>query len=227
MTPLTFGALEGEAKARHLAVLGAFHPEADDDAPEGMGTLLMLGPDEPGFWPAFTAAPEYQDGKPDPMDRWSKRVIGAWADTRGGRAIFPADGPPYAPFYSWALRTGRLHASPILLLVHDCAGLMVSFRGALALPERIALPDPPPSPCDSCTARPCLTACPVDALGPRGYDVEGCKGWLRGAGTDCREAGCRARRACPVSRRHGRLPEQSAFHMRAFLGPGVQEPGTS
>ncbi|MWD26563.1 ferredoxin [Aquicoccus sp. SCR17] len=210
--------LEHQARRRHLAVLGGFHPGPEDSAPEGTGTILMLGPDEPGFWPAFTAAPEYRDGQPDPMDRWSKRVIGGWAATLGGTALFPSDGPPFAPFYSWALRTGRIHASPIRLLVHDAAGLMVSFRGALALPARLDLPPAPPSPCEGCPA-PCLTACPVEALSPEHYDLDACRDWLRGPGTDCMDRGCRARRACPLSRRHGRLDAQSAFHMRAFLGP--------
>lgn len=209
--------LEAEAQARHLRILGGFHPTAEDAAPKGCGTLLMIGPAEPAFWPAFQASPEFVDTRPDPLDRWSKRVLGGWAADLGARAVFPSDGPPYAPFIAWAKATGRVWNSPAGILVHDQAGLMVSFRGALALAEHIALPPPPPCPCNGCD-KPCLTACPVGALGAdRVYDVPKCKGYLdTGQGRDCMTRGCAVRRACPVSQSYGRAEAQSAFHMRSF-----------
>lgn len=184
--------------------------------PEGCATLLLIGPAEPGFWPVFRASPEMADGAPDPLDRWSKRVLGGWAGTLGAQAVFPSDGPPYAPFIAWAKATGRVWNSPAGILVHDRAGLMVSFRGALALPWRVTLPPAPPCPCDGC-AKPCLTACPVAALGSGGYDVPRCKAYLdRAAGQDCMTRGCAVRRACPLSQSYGRAEAQSAFHMRSF-----------
>ncbi len=217
---MTYAALSTAARARHLRILGGFHPTDEDKAPKGTGTLLLLGPDEPNFWPALQASAEWQNGDPDPVDRWSRCVISDWARDIGATPLFPFGGPPYQPFFSWALRTGRIHASPILLLVHDRAGLFVSFRGALALPDRIDVPPAPPSPCLSCETQPCRTACPVAALQPEGYDVPACKAHI--AGPDdaaCLTRGCAARRACPVSDAFGRLPEQSAYHMRRFLEP--------
>ena len=41
-----------------LAVFGGVHPGPDDGAPPGTGTLLLLGPDEPGFWAHVTAEAE-------------------------------------------------------------------------------------------------------------------------------------------------------------------------
>lgn len=217
---MSYQRLQAEAEARHLTILGGFHPVSEDAAPEGCQTLLMLGPDEPNFWPAFQASSEACDGKPDPMDRWSARVIGLWADDLGAIALYPFGGPPYLPFFSWAERTGRIHASPIRLLVHDSAGLFVSFRGALSLRTHIELPPAPPAPCATCLDTPCLDACPVQAFDGTGYDVPACKTFLGSdAGADCMTRGCRARRCCPVSARYPRLPAQSAFHMKAFKGP--------
>ena len=177
----------------------------------------MLGPAEPGFWPHVRAAPEFADGAPDPLDRWSARVIGDCARRIGATALFPFGGPPYRPFIAWARRTGRAWPSPVGLLVHDRAGLMVSYRGALALRDRLDLPAPPAWPCATCAGRPCLGACPVAALDDRGYDLAACHGYLDTRdGRSCLTGGCLVRRACPVSRDHGRLPEQSAFHMKAF-----------
>jgi hypothetical protein len=216
---VTYAGLDRQAKARHLSLLGGFHPIQKDQAPEGTKTLLLLGPDEPAFWPALTQSLEWQDKAPDPVDRWSERVIRAWADEIGATALFPFGGPPYLPFFSWAERTGRIHASPIRLLVHDTAGLFVSFRGALALPMHIDLPQPPHAPCETCTAQPCRTACPVSALNGESYDVDACKTYLATPkGDGCMSQGCAARRACPVSQGFPRLAAQSAYHMTAFKG---------
>ncbi|WP_342769547.1 ferredoxin [Roseovarius spongiae] len=213
VSPGLSGVIDAAAKAR-LMVMGGLR--------EGGGTIVLLGPGR-GFWPHFRDAPEMRDGAPDPVDRWSQRVIGAMAAELGAEALFPFGGPPYQPFLRWAIASGRAWQSPAGMLVHDEAGLMVSYRGALRFDHVIALPAPPDAaPCATCDGQPCLTACPVDALSAaRGYDVAACHAHLdRPAGRDCMEEGCRARRACPVSQRFDRTAEQSALHMRAFHPAG-------
>jgi hypothetical protein len=202
-----------------LAVLGAFHPESGDGVPGGCGTLVMAGPDGPAFWDVFQDSAEFAGGAADPLNRWSERVLGGVAETLGAEALFPFGGPPWLPFIGWAKRTGRAWGSPVGLLVHEDAGLFVSYRGALALRERVALPEPGVAPCPAC-AKPCLSACPVGALTGEGYDVPACKAFIATkAGRGCLERGCAVRRACPVGA--GLRPEaQSAFHMAAFRGTG-------
>lgn len=185
--------------------------------PPGTRSLLLLGPAEPGYWPHVKAQPEWQDGAPDPVDRWSRRVIGRLACDLRAKAIFPFGGPPYHPFYQWALRTGRSWDSPVRLLVHPGQGLMFSCRGALALKQVVDLP-PAAKPCDACP-QPCLTACPVGALTGAGYDLPACHAFLdTPAGQGCMTQGCAVRRACPVSQTYARLPEHSAYHMAVFQG---------
>jgi len=202
------------ARGHNLAALGALHL-APDEVP-GHASLVLLGPGGPGFWPHVTASPEFADGAPDPLDRWSRRVIGALARDLGAQALFPFGGPPWPPFTAWARRSGRAWPSPVGLLVHDTQGLMLSYRGALALPHRLALPPAAARPCDSCADRPCVTACPAGALVPDGYDVPACKSDLDRPGNDCMARGCAVRRACPVSGGAGRSDSQSAFHMGYF-----------
>jgi hypothetical protein len=219
MTVLDLPALDTRLAAQGLSVFGGFHPDPGaPQVPAGTATLLLIGPQEPGFWAHLTAQPEWSDGRPDPLDRWSRRVVGRIACDLGAKALFPFAGPPWLPFYDWALATGRAWPSPLRLLVHDRAGLMVSYRGALALKDRIDLPTPPAAPpCADCAGQPCRVACPAGALTPAGYDVPACHGFLDTApGADCLGAGCRVRRACPVSETYGRLPQQSAYHMRLF-----------
>lgn len=206
--------IAARAGAVQLEVLGGFTCEGDPALPQGTRTLLMLGPREPGYWAAVHASDEW--GGPDPVDRWSRRVVGQLACDLGAKALFPFGGPPYQPFYTWALRTGAIWESPVKLLVHGSQGLMVSFRGALALKEVVDLPPPPNRPCDAC-ARPCLTACPVGALTGAGYDVPACHSHLdRPEGASCMSGGCLVRSTCPLSLAYARMPEQSAYHMRQF-----------
>ncbi|MCY7289554.1 MAG: hypothetical protein LH624_15250 [Cryobacterium sp.] len=211
-----YAAVEARAAAHRLMVMGGFHAENDPTLPKDTRSLLLLGPAEPGFWPHLTAQPEW-DGAPDPVDRWSRRVIGRLACDLGAKALFPFGGPPWHPFVTWATRTGRAWESPVRLLVHDVAGLFVSYRGALALREAVDLPPPSARPCDTCAAKPCLSACPPRALTGDAYDVPACHAFLETPpGDGCLTGGCQVRAACPVSQAHARMPGQSAYHMRQF-----------
>ena len=204
-----------EAGQHQLDVLAAFHPRNPD--PAGHGTLVLLGPAGPGFWPRFIRSPEYLDAAPDPMDRWSRRVIDRLADKFDARALFPFGQSPPLPFVSWALESGWFWQSPVGLLVHAQQGLWASMRGALLLPDRIDLPPPPTNPCLGCADKPCLSACPVGALSGDGYDLGACHAYLDSpAGSGCMSGGCKVRAACPISRQFGRNPDQSSHHMKAF-----------
>ena len=213
----TLGRLQAAVADHRLAVFGTVALTAEDGLAPGLRTLVLLGPGEPGFWAHVTDQPEWRDGAPDPIDRWSRRVIDALAAGVGGQALYPFGGPPYRPFYQWAVRSGRAWASPVTLLVHDRAGLFASYRGAVAISEAPPAPAPQPSPCEACADKPCLSACPPRALTAKGYDLPTCHAFLDGpSGRDCLIQGCVVRRACPVSRAYGRLAAQSAYHMRLF-----------
>jgi len=210
-----FAAITALLAPHQLEIIGGFHAEGDETLPEGTRTLLLIGPKEPGYWPHLTAQPEW-DGAPDPIDRWSRRVLDVIAHDIGAKALFPFGGPPHHPFFQWALRSGQAWQSPVRLLVHAHQGLMVSFRGVLAVPKLIALPAPAVKPCDSC-AQPCLSACPAAALGAGGYDVPACRAYLAAnPECDCLKSGCLVRRACPAGMGYARMPEQSAYHMGQF-----------
>ncbi len=211
------GLAQIETKMQHhaLTVVGAVHCDAPP-LPDCIETLLLIAPDGPRFWAHFTQSPEYRDGQPDPMDRWSVRVLDGLAHTLSAQAFYPFGATPPHPFFTWALASGQAHSSPVQWLIHPEQGLWLSFRGALGFAQPLDLPAPAPAPCAGC-ARPCITACPVGALTDKGYDLAACHAFLdTPEGTDCMTQGCAVRRACPVSQAFGRDPAQSAFHMRHF-----------
>ena len=202
-----------------LATLGTVVVSPEHGAPEGVGAILLLGLSHEG-WDVFAASPEAADGSPDPLDRWSTRVIGALGENLGAQALFPFGGPPYQPFMRWAAASGRMDPSPLGMSIHDEHGLWMSFRGALGFAslEGMAEPLAAPVSCDTCTVKPCLKACPVDAFDGTAYHVDRCAAHVASPeGAACRRRGCLARRACWVGQDWVPEPDRAAFHMAAFL----------
>lgn len=216
-------AIRKTIEATGLLCRGGFHPAKRDRVPGTPGTLVLVGNAGPEMWAAFEAA---RREDPDPLDAWTRRTLDGVARELGATALYPFQGPPYLPFQRWAMRAEPVYASPLGALIHPDYGVWHAYRGALAFVETIDLPprDDRPSPCDTCKARPCLAACPVNAFGPEGYHVQDCVGHLaEPAGRECMETGCAARRACPVGQDFFYPAPQVQHHMERFLaayGPG-------
>jgi len=220
-----YGEIGRRLAVHGLVLRGGFHPEAGElvlDSGEAVATLLLVGHVGSGIWPAFQAA---RTEGPDPLDRWSRRILEEVGEEFGGRPVMPSDGPPYWPFQQWAMRAEPVFPSPLGILIHPDYGLWHGYRGALLFGDRLELPAAAAaaSPCETCRGRPCLSACPVDAFCGGGYDVPACRAHLRsGAGEACLAGSCLARRACPVGREYVYGEDHARFHMAAFLGgPGV------
>jgi len=213
---MELNSIRGRIAAAGLTYRGAFHPD-EDDAPGK--TLVLVGFVGSAEWPAFANSPEALDGQPNPLDRWSLRVISALAAELGATPLFPF-AEPFLPFQRWAQKAEPVHPSPLGILIHPDWGLWHAYRGALAFAKHIDLPptDVRPSPCESCDGKPCLSACPVGAFTSAGYDVPACVGHIDSpAGTQCMEGGCRARLACPVGPGYRYAPHHGHFHLSAFL----------
>ncbi|NIZ62840.1 ferredoxin [Sedimentitalea sp. CY04] len=216
---MTFEQLDTAVQAEGLEIHGSLHPRRSPAANLTDGTLILLGT-AGSFWSTFTASAEYLDAEPDPVDRWSLRVVEKLAKRFAATPYFPFGGPPFAPFINWALASGRAFTSPSQMLVHDKVGLMISFRGALHFDDEFDIPPPilPQSPCKTCIQKSCLTACPVAAFTDGGpYDLQACHSHLDSPeGADCMAQGCRARRACPLSLGASRDFSQNSHHMSYF-----------
>ncbi|HLO78240.1 MAG TPA: ferredoxin [Magnetospirillum sp.] len=179
----------------------------------GVGNIVLIGTAGSAFWPFFQAA---RRDEPDPLDNWSRRVVGALAERFGARPLLPQDGPPFLPFQRWAMAAEPVFPSPMGVLVHPQYGLWHSYRGALEFAVPVPLPPraEAANPCETCADKPCIAGCPVGAAVP--YDVPRCKGHLAAEG-ECRRIGCLSRHACPLGRDYAYVPEQATFHMEAFL----------
>tara|TARA_R110000868_G_scaffold4155_58_gene25756 strand:- start:2068 stop:2769 length:702 start_codon:yes stop_codon:yes gene_type:complete len=210
-----------------LFVRAGFHPEAADGVPALPGgaparTVVLVGNAGTDMWDAFVRGGDRRVR--DPLDSWLRPRVEAAAVSAGAHPVFPNDGPPFVPVQDWAARAEPVYRSPIGIMIHPDYGLWHVYRAALLFADRIDVPpgaaerEERPSPCESCANRPCLTVCPADAFLPDRFDAPACAAHVESAaGTNCRERGCLARRACPVGREYRYGREQQEFHTAAML----------
>ncbi|PBB69130.1 hypothetical protein CK228_07800 [Mesorhizobium sp. WSM4312] len=209
-----------------LILRGGFFFPGDEDAPHSASgapakSVLLVGQAGAAPWPHFLRWREQQRSTiADPLDSWSRQVIGDVAEAFGARAVSPSD-KPYLPFQQWAVRAEGLKPSPLGILMHPQYGLWHAYRGALLFEDEIALPGQGAAAhlCDACVEKPCLKSCPVDAYSTKGFAYQACLAHVRGGnGEPCRSGGCLDRNACPYGTEYRYPSDIQAFHMAAFAG---------
>jgi hypothetical protein len=206
--------IEASIRVASFEPLGWLAAGSDEDF--GGATLLLVGNAGPAMFERFAAE---RDPARDTMDGWTRDVLSPLAEQLGARAAYPFD-VPHPPFLRWAKSANAGFTSPLGLNIRADFGLWHAFRAAFIFDDEIAFPAPAPgsSPCETCEAKPCLSACPVGAFSGTSYDVAACAGHLGSPeGAPCRERTCLARLACPVAPGYRYAPGQMRFHMVAFM----------
>jgi hypothetical protein len=206
-----------------LILRGGFNFGAQENPPPGPSgapakAVLIIGQAGAEPWPHFSRWRESQPADPgNPLDRWSRGIIGKVAKQAGARAVGPND-KPFLPFQQWAMRAEGLKPSPLGILMHPQYGLWHAYRGALLFDHEISFPpaETVVHLCDLCVEKPCLKSCPVDAYSRDGFAYQACLLHVRGPGVACRTAGCLDRNACPYGTAYRYPAEEQAFHMAAF-----------
>lgn len=218
--------IESQVSAAGFLVVGSFFPEDKTELPSSSDpsaslALVLIGSAGPAFWQAFQTSPEFSDTNPDPMDRFTRRVLTQIAAELGLEVLFPFDGPPYFPFQRWARACDGFSQSPLGVLAHETHGPWLGLRCAFLVPqaEEVALERGAEGPCVSCVDKPCLSVCPVGAISEEtGYDYMACRAFLTETSDANCWQGCLARRACPFGQDYAHLPDQARFHMHSFSG---------
>jgi ferredoxin len=211
--------------ANGLILRGCVTFAEGEEAPFGLSgasakSALLVGQAGAAPWPHFLRWRERQaQAVANPLDTWSREVIGAVAEKFGARAVSPSD-KPYLPFQQWAMRAEGLKPSPLGILMHPTYGLWHAYRGALLFEDAITVEASQASIhlCDTCVEKPCMKSCPVDAYSRDGFAYQACLAHVRGAdGSPCRTGGCLDRNACPYGTAYRYPADVQAFHMAAFI----------
>jgi hypothetical protein len=99
--------------------------------------------------------------------------------------------------------------------INDNYGAWFAFRGAFLTTKKLNLPSllSFESPCDACTDRPCVNACPSKAIASKDeLKMNLCIDYRLNPNSNCSDK-CHARLACPYQKEHQYKMEQINYHM--------------
>lgn len=169
---------------------------------EGERQLILIGHGGRRLWEQVNAAGLVGS---DPIDDFTRDTIARWfASSQPGR-IFRLLYPGEQPIGLQQLGTlaGWHQPSPFMVGIDAQWGSWFAYRAVL-----LADTDFKPStvierhsPCLNCQAKPCIAACPGEALVNGAFSLARCADYRLQHGSTC-QATCVARLACPVAAEH-------------------------
>ena len=193
------------------------------------GAIVVIGNGGRAFWDAYRAHREHDPAQAErehPLDDFTTDVLERHAMPLAERhGLRPRLRLPFREtalsFMHLAEAAGLGRRGLLRVLLHPEFGPWMALRGALLVDEAPVAPRPAAGfdPCSTCRDRPCLAACPGDAMRlPDGWDVPRCIDFrvARGAENPCLDR-CHARVACVYGRRHLYPADALVHHQsRAF-----------
>lgn len=191
--------------------------QRDVCTPHACRQLILIGNAGRALWAALRAS---GFSAADPIDAFSVRAVAQWFARQLPGHRYTLLYPGEAPVGLQAL--GRLagwhHATPFKVGILPGWGSWFGYR--VALLADTALPPTPPlqveSPCLSCAARPCIAACPAEAMAGGDFALDRCAAHRLQPDSDCAYR-CAARDACPVGQDH----RYEADHLRHTYGASL------
>ena len=157
----------------------------------------------------------------DPVDSYTHRLVERcfvehWGDC-DRRWLYPSS--TLFPVIPFGVHAGWHQPSPLGQGIHAIYGLWFAYRALLwvnaAWPE--VKEDLLVSPCESCVEKPCLSACPAQALSvPHAFQVMDCFDYRWSQGSSCRDR-CLARLACPLGATYRYDMTQIQYHAQHSL----------
>ena len=172
------------------------------------------------LWQAVQESP-FAD-KEHPIDHFSLHIISSFLEQElqcRYQTIYPF-GQPNIPLQALGKLAGWRHFTPFRLGMHPEFGSWFAYR-SVALTDSNLTPSSPATdanPCDTCLEKPCITACPAQALSPESEDngLEKCIRFRLKSDSVC-QVNCLSRCACPVGKEHGYSPEQMHYNYSLSL----------
>ncbi len=232
LTPVGLNLIGTTARADYEALVPSqYHinqrfPEAE--------TIVVIGNGGGAFWKHFRAyvetRPGYLQQHEHPLDDYTVEVIGAGLaplldEVRlRYRLIYPFQffSGLTVSFRHLAQAAGLAGPSILGLQIHPTYGPWMALRAAILIDQNLkalpALSVPAVAqgfdPCPTCVERPCLAACPAQAISAeKGWDVPSCAQHRLHVPTDCIDR-CHARYHCVYGREHRYPEDELEYHQR-------------
>jgi hypothetical protein len=181
----------------------------------GPQSLILFGSGGPTLWshiphPAVEAENPVDTFAADAIDEFLKMVLPG----QKIKLLYP-NSQYQPPLQRLSRHLNLSHPSLLGIDLHREFGPWFAFRRLVLIdgpaPEFPAS-DPWPSPCPPCEAKPCLTACPVQAVTSTIFDLKKCAGHRLAPESDCLPR-CASRLACPQGASQKYTDDQIRYHM--------------
>jgi hypothetical protein len=170
--------------------------------------LILIGHAGRKMWEAVKAS---GIDSQDPIDDFTVRTVQQWFAACQPHNRYDIVYPGTRPIglQSLGKLTGWHHASPFMVGIDNEWGTWYAYRAAV-LADTAFEPTRPvesASPCDSCSDKPCIAACPAGAMDGGRFDMRTCAAYRMQDESRCRDT-CVARISCPVGSVHRYTDEQ-------------------
>lgn len=164
--------------------------------------LVLLGHGGKALWDCVKAAGIAGEHPIDDFTvRSIERCFAEHLPANRYRIVYPGDAP--VGLQQLGALAGWHHAAPFMVGIDPDWGSWYAYR-AVVLADTGFCPSPTVdrgSPCTSCQARPCVTACPAAAMDGGRFALEQCIAYRMRDDSKCIHT-CLARIACPVGGEH-------------------------
>ena len=195
-------------------------------------TIVVIGNGGGEFWQHFRAyveaRPDYLQQHDHPLDAYTAEVISARL-----RPLLDAARTQYRLIYPFQFFSGltvsfmhlaqaaRLSVPSILgVQIHPQYGPWIAWRAAVLIDHELPALSAPAQNfdlCSTCVERPCITACPAQAVSAtQGLGLLACTQYRLDVPPDCAER-CHARYNCVYGREYRYPEDELAYHQRLSL----------
>jgi hypothetical protein len=175
---------------------------------DGYRQLILLGHGGRHLWECVKAS---GIGGEHPIDDYCRQMVSRWfagyLPGRRYRMLYPGEQP--VGLQQLGTLAGWHQPSPFMVGIDTEWGSWFAYRAALLADTDFSpfLPVDRSSPCTTCQEKPCIGACPANALDGGNFSLQKCIAYRRRAGSKCQFT-CLARVDCPVGAEHRYDDEQ-------------------
>ncbi len=168
----------------------------------GFSQLLLIGHGGRRLWECVQAS---GIGGSDPIDDYTRQTLAEWfaRELPGSdyRILYPGEAP--VGLQAFGELAGWHHPTPFRVGIDAKWGSWFAYRAAVLCTTRFSpfFRVDRSSPCATCIERPCVAACPANALAGENFDLDACLHWRMDPASTCADT-CLARLACPVGAEH-------------------------
>lgn len=164
--------------------------------------LVLLGHGGKALWDCVKAAGIAGEHPIDDFTvRSIERCFAEHLPANRYRIVYPGDAP--VGLQQLGALAGWHHAAPFMVGIDPDWGSWYAYR-AVVLADTGSCPFPAVDrshPCSRCVNRPCIAACPAQAMAGGGFSLARCAAYRLQPGSACAFT-CQARLACPVGSTH-------------------------